>query len=64
MYEFLLIVPLATTSLIMINILILAAGLLSDSFQITRDYGFIPDKQFHINSIDRSFRYSSCCRKY
>lgn len=48
-------VPLATTSLIVINIIILAAGLLSGSqVQIIRNYGFIPDNVFHINNIDRS----------
>ncbi len=48
-------VPLATTSLIVINIIILAAGLLSGSqVQIIRNYGFIPDNVFHITNIDRS----------
>ena len=48
-------VPLATTSLIVINIIILAAGLLSGSqVQIIRNYGFIPDNVFHIDNIDRS----------
>src|SRR5712691_9773678 len=48
-------IPLATTSLIVINVIILAAGLLSGSqVQIIRNYGFIPDNVFHINNIDRS----------
>ena len=42
-------IPLATTSLIAINIVILGLGLLSGSqLQIIRNYGFIPDNLFHI----------------
>ena len=48
-------IPLATTSLIAINIVVLGLGLLSGSqVQIIRNYGFIPDNVFHINNIDRS----------
>ena len=48
-------IPLATTSLIAINIVVLGLGLLSGSqLQIIRNYGFIPDNLFHINNIDRS----------
>ena len=44
-------IPLATTSLIIINIIILAAGLSSGSqLQIIRNYGFIPSNLFHINN--------------
>ena len=44
-------IPLATVSLIVINIVILALGLLSGSqLQIIRNYGFIPDNVFHINN--------------
>ena len=44
-------IPLATTSLIVINIIILAVGLLSGSQeQIIRSYGFIPDNLFHVNN--------------
>jgi rhomboid protease GluP len=43
-------IPLATTSLIAINIVILGLGLLSGSqLQIIRNYGFIPDNLFHHN---------------
>ena len=43
--------PLATTSLIAMNIIILGLGLLSGSqLQIIRDYGFIPNNLFHIKS--------------
>lgn len=48
-------IPLATTTLIAINIVVLGLGLLSGSqVQIIRNYGFIPDNVFHINNIDRS----------
>jgi len=44
-------IPLATTALITINIVILGLGLLSGSqLQIIRDYGFIPNNLFHINN--------------
>jgi rhomboid protease GluP len=44
-------IPLATTSLIAINIIVLALGLLSGSqLQIIRNYGFIPNNLFHINN--------------
>src|SRR5229473_2690766 len=44
-------IPLATTALIAINIVILGLGLLSGSqLQIIRDYGFIPNNLFHINN--------------
>jgi membrane associated rhomboid family serine protease len=43
-------IPLATTSLIAINIVILGLGLLSGSqLQIIRNYGFIPNNLFQIN---------------
>lgn len=42
-------IPLATTSLIAINIVILGLGLVSGSqLQIIRNYGFIPNNLFHI----------------
>jgi rhomboid protease GluP len=45
--------PLATTSLIVINIIILGLGLVSGSqLQVIRDYGFIPYNLFHINNND------------
>jgi rhomboid protease GluP len=44
-------IPLATTSLIAINIIVLGLGLLSGSqLQVIRDYGFIPYNLFHINN--------------
>jgi rhomboid protease GluP len=44
-------IPLATTSLIMINIVILGLGLVTGSqLQIIRDYGFIPNNLFHIKN--------------
>jgi rhomboid protease GluP len=44
-------IPLATTSLIAINIVVLGMGLLSGSqLQIIRNYGFIPNNLFHINN--------------
>ena len=44
-------IPLATTSLIAINIVVLGLGLLSGSqLQIIRNYGFIPNNLFHINN--------------
>jgi rhomboid protease GluP len=44
-------IPLATTSLIAINIIVLGLGLLSGSqLQIIRNYGFIPNNLFHINN--------------
>ena len=44
-------IPLATASLIAINIVILGLGLLSGSqLQIIRDYGLIPYNLFHINN--------------
>ncbi len=44
-------IPLATTSLIAINIIILGLGLVSGSqLQIIRNYGFIPNNLFHINN--------------
>lgn len=43
--------PLATTSLIVINIIILGLGLVSGfQLQVIRDYGFIPYNLFHINN--------------
>lgn len=45
-------IPLATTSLIAINIVILGLGLLSGTqLQIIRNYGFIPNNLFHIVAI-------------
>jgi rhomboid protease GluP len=45
-------IPLATTSLITINIIVLALGLLSGSqLQIIRNYGFIPNNLFHNNNL-------------
>ena len=44
-------IPLATSSLIAINVVILGFGLVSGSqLQIIRNYGFIPDNLFHINN--------------
>jgi rhomboid protease GluP len=44
-------IPVATTSLIAINIIILGLGLISGSqSQIIREYGFIPYNLFHINN--------------
>jgi rhomboid protease GluP len=44
-------IPIATTSLIAINIIILVLGLISGSqVQIIREYGFIPYNLFHINN--------------
>jgi rhomboid protease GluP len=44
-------IPLATTSLIAINIVVLGLGLLSGSqLQIIRNYGFIPNSLFHVNN--------------
>jgi rhomboid protease GluP len=44
-------IPLATTSLIAINIVVLGLGLLSGSqLQIILNYGFIPNNLFHINN--------------
>ena len=44
-------IPLATTSLIATNIIILGLGLMSGSqLQIIREYGFIPYTLFHINN--------------
>ena|SRR5215831_14339433 len=44
-------IPIATSSLIVINIVILGLGLVSGSqLQIIRDYGFIPNNLFHINN--------------
>lgn len=44
-------IPLATTSLIALNIVILGLGLLSGSqLQIIRNYGFIPNNLFHISN--------------
>jgi rhomboid protease GluP len=44
-------IPIATTSLIAINIIILGLGLISGSqSQIIREYGFIPYNLFHINN--------------
>jgi rhomboid protease GluP len=44
-------IPLATTSLIVINIIILGLGLVSGSqLQVIRNYGFIPYNLFHINN--------------
>ncbi|MFZ0512793.1 MAG: rhomboid family intramembrane serine protease [Candidatus Nitrosopolaris sp.] len=49
-------IPLATTSLIAINIIILGLGLVSGSqLQIIRDYGFIPYNLFHINNNNLLF---------
>lgn len=49
-------IPLATTSLIGINIVILGLGSLSGSqLQIIRDYGFIPNNLFHINNNNLLF---------
>ena len=44
-------IPLATTSLIVINVIILGLGLVSGSqLQVMRNYGFIPYNLFHINN--------------
>ncbi|MGA8084725.1 MAG: rhomboid family intramembrane serine protease [Candidatus Nitrosopolaris sp.] len=44
-------IPLATTSLIVVNIIILGLGLVSGSqLQVIRNYGFIPYNLFHINN--------------
>ena len=44
-------IPLATTSLIAINIIILGLGLVSGSqLQVIHNYGFIPYNLFHINN--------------
>jgi rhomboid protease GluP len=44
-------IPLATTSLIVINIIVLGLGLVSGSqLQFIRDYGFVPYNLFHINN--------------
>jgi hypothetical protein len=44
-------IPLATTSLIVVNIVILGPGLVSWSqLQVIRKYGFIPYNLFHINN--------------
>ena len=44
-------IPIATTSLIVINIIILGLGLVSGSqLQVIRNYGFIPYNLFHINN--------------
>src|SRR5215469_1465824 len=43
-------VPLATTCLIAINIIILGLGLVSGThLKVIRDYGFVPYSLFHIN---------------
>jgi rhomboid protease GluP len=47
-------IPLATTCLIVINIIILGLGLVSGSqLQIIRNYGFIPYNLFHINNSNQ-----------
>jgi len=47
-------IPLATTCLIVINIIILGLGLISGSqLQIIRNYGFIPYNLFHINNSNQ-----------
>jgi membrane associated rhomboid family serine protease len=47
-------IPLATTFLIVINIIILGLGLvLGSQTQIIRNYGFIPYNLFHINSSNQ-----------
>jgi hypothetical protein len=47
-------IPLATTCLIVINIIILGLGLVSGSqLQIIRNYGFIPYNLFHINGSNQ-----------
>ena len=44
-------IPLATTFLIAINIIILGLGLVSGTqLQVIRDYGFLPYTLFHINN--------------
>lgn len=44
-------IPLATTFLIAINIIILGLGLVSGTqLQVIRDYGFVPYTLFHINN--------------
>jgi rhomboid protease GluP len=44
-------IPLATTFLIAINIIILGLGLVSGTqLQVIRDYGFVPYNLFHINN--------------
>jgi len=44
-------IPLATTFLIVINIIILGLGLVSGTqLQVIRDYGFVPYTLFHINN--------------
>jgi rhomboid protease GluP len=44
-------IPLATTFLIAINIIILGMGLVSGTqLQVIRDYGFVPYNLFHINN--------------
>src|SRR5215471_8151533 len=43
-------IPLATTFLIAINIMILGLGLGSGTqLKVIRDYGFVPDSLFHVN---------------
>jgi rhomboid protease GluP len=48
--------PLATTSLIAINLLVFAFGFLTDShIWLIRNFGFVPDYLFDSNKVD-SFR--------